>query len=159
MYFVSEKGVLRFLMYITTKEKEQSIVCYDYQTPAEMWSMIDKWKIVGLIVKWPTQLYLWFVALDKAQTTNPGTSAPQTDSRPGSLHTTGLFKLQLDRKTSTYVCLHARNVEFSTPSEVRMSMRVSEFINLFDYISNYQEQFQYYYNNNNNNNNNNMTFY
>jgi hypothetical protein len=51
-------------------------------------------------------------------------------------------------QTSTAVCLHAGNVEFSTSSEVRMSMRVTKCINLLDYFPIYHEQFQYADNNN-----------
>jgi hypothetical protein len=123
-----------------------------YQTPEKIWSLIDKWKIVCLLVNGQGQLYLWFAALDKAQTTTAGTSAFKTDRRPGSLHATGLFNFQLDGKTSTDICLLVRNVEFSTPSVVRMNMRVTEFINLFEYIQIHQEKFQY-------SNNNIMKFY
>jgi hypothetical protein len=54
-------------------------------------------------------------------------------------------------KSSTDVCLHAGNVDFSTPSEVRMSMCLTECINLLDYFLILQEQIQYAYNNNSNN--------
>jgi hypothetical protein len=88
------------------------------------------------------QLYLRFASVGKAQTPTAGTSVSQTDSRPGSLHATGLLNLALDGRNFADVCLHAGNVEFSTPCEVRMSMRVTKCINLFDYFPIHQEQLQ-----------------
>ena len=42
------------------------------------------------------QLYLWFAAVCKAQTLTAETSANPTYNRPGSLPTTGLFRLVLE---------------------------------------------------------------
>ena len=41
------------------------------------------------------QLYLCFAAVGKAQTLTADTSAPPTDTRPGSLAATGLLSLVL----------------------------------------------------------------
>jgi hypothetical protein len=68
---------------------------------------------------------------------------------PGSLQATGLFILELGGKISTDVCLHSANVELGTPSEVRLSMRVTKCINLFDNFPVHLEQIQYANNNNN----------
>jgi hypothetical protein len=99
VYFISESGLLRFVIYTTTKQKEHSIVCYGVSNTCII--MIPDWevKFCGPDRKrGQGQLYLYFAAVGKAQTPTSGTSASQTDSRPGCLAATGLFNLELDGK-------------------------------------------------------------
>jgi len=85
------------------------------------------------------QLYLWFDAVGKAQTL---TTRLSNGYQAISLPATGLFILVLEAGNFNR-CLHAGNVEFSTQSEVSMSMRVTICIYLFGYFPMHHAQFQY----------------
>ena len=49
MHFVSDSGILAFLPYITTKQKEKSFVCFGVPNPGT--DMIPDWYFMCLIAK------------------------------------------------------------------------------------------------------------
>jgi hypothetical protein len=94
---VSDSSTLRIFPNITTKQKEQSIVCYEESNPCVNMIPDLEVKFCGLDgKKRKGKIYLWFGAVGKTQTLTAETSASPPDTRPGSQTATGLFSLLLE---------------------------------------------------------------
>jgi hypothetical protein len=93
------------------------------------------------------QLYLIFAALGKAQTLTGETSACPTDTRPGSLYTTGLFSLVLEAENFDR-CLSEcgeRGIQYTERGAIEHACNY--IVIFFDYFPIYCAQFKYADNN------------